>query len=80
MKNTNYVRLVDLAKGQKGIIAEINGGRGVTQKLIDLGLTPNTEIEILKKIPYRGPIEIRARGSNLVLGRNIASKVFVNQK
>jgi Fe2+ transport system protein FeoA len=72
--------LVDLKEGQKGIITTVLGGRGAIKKLADLGLTPNTEIEILKKIPYRGPIEIQARGSNLVLGRGIASKVMVEPK
>jgi len=65
--------LIDLKEGQRGIITTVLGGRG-------LGLTPNTEIKILKKIPYRGPIEIQSRGSNLVLGRGIASKVMVEPK
>lgn len=74
------VPLVDLKEGQKGIIAGVFGGRMAVKKLADLGLTPRTEIEIMKKIPYRGPIEIQVRGSNLVLGRGIASKVMVEPK
>ena len=72
--------LVDLKEGQKAIIITVIGGWGAVKKLADLGLTPNTEIEILKRIPYRGPIEIQARGSNLVLGWGIASKVMVEPK
>jgi len=72
--------LIDLKEGQRGIITTVLGGRGAIKKLADLGLTPNTEIKILKKIPYRGPIEIQSRGSNLVLGRGIASKVMVEPK
>ena len=74
------VCLVDLKEGQKGYIITVLGGRGAVKKLADLGLTPRTEIEILKKIPYKGPVEIQVRGSNLVLGRGIASKVMVEPK
>jgi ferrous iron transport protein A len=72
--------LVDLKEGQSGAIVLINGGRMAVKRLADLGLTPGTEIEILKKIPYHGPVEIQARGSNLVLGRGIATKVMVEPK
>jgi len=43
------MKLIDLKKGQKGIIVSISGGRRVTQKLIDMGLTPDTEFKIEKK-------------------------------
>lgn len=72
--------MVDLKEGQSGAIVLINGGRMAVKRLADLGLTPGTEIEILKKIPYHGPVEIQARGSNLVLGRGIATKVMVEPK
>ena len=42
--------LIDLKEGQRGIITTVLGGRGAIKKLADLGLTPNTEIKILKKI------------------------------
>lgn len=74
------VRLVDLKEGQKGIVITVLGGRMAVKRLADLGLTPRTEIEILKKIPYHGPVEIQVRGSNLVLGRGIASKIIVDPK
>jgi len=72
--------LVDLKEDQSGTIILINGGRMAVKRLADLGLTPRTDIKILKKIPYHGPVEIQVRGSNLVLGRGIASKVMVEPK
>ena len=72
--------LVELKEGQNGIIILINGGRMAVKRLADLGLTPYTEIELVRKMPYHGPIEIQVRGSNLVLGRGIATKDMVEPK
>ena len=74
------ISLVDINEGQKGVIVSVLGGRMAAKRLADLGLTPNTEIKLLRKMLYRGPIEIEVRGSNLVLGRVIASKILLKQR
>ncbi len=75
----NEFFLIDLKEGQKGIIVSILGGRRAIKRLTDLGLTPQTEIKILRKALWH-PIEIEARGSKLVLGRGLASKILVKLK
>lgn len=75
----NEIFLIDLKEGQKGIIISILGGRKAIKRLADLGLAPQTEIKILRKA-LRGPIEIEVRGSRLVLGRGLASKIVVKLK
>ena len=47
------------------------------KRLADLGLTPGTEIKLIRKINPYGPLEIEARGSNIVLGRGIALKIRI---
>lgn len=64
-------------EGQKGTIVTIVGGRMAVKRLADLGLTPGTEIKLIRKIRPYGPIELQARGSNIVLGRGIALKIQV---
>jgi Fe2+ transport system protein FeoA len=73
------MKLTDLKQGQKGIIFSIVGGRRITQRLIDMGLTPGTEIKMLRKGRW-GPVEISIRGSNLALGYGIARKILVKVK
>ena len=41
-----------------------------------MGLTKGTEIKLLRMAPY-GPVEINVRGTNLVIGRGMASKIYV---
>jgi DtxR family Mn-dependent transcriptional regulator len=79
-RKKELVSLSTLKAGEKGIVAFIRGGRSVMQRLVDMGLCPNTEIEVLRAAPLAGPIEICVRGSNLTIGRGIASKIFVEAK
>jgi len=73
----DVISVIELEPGQKGIIASIRGSRKITQRLADLGLTPETAIAILKTAPLNGPIEISVRGSKLAIGREIAEDILV---
>ncbi|MCW4025553.1 MAG: metal-dependent transcriptional regulator [Candidatus Bathyarchaeota archaeon] len=77
-RKENLVALTELKTGQSGKIAFIRGGHHVLQRLLDMGLTPNTKITLIKIAPFDGPIEVSVRGSKLAIGRGIASKVFVD--
>ncbi len=77
---SNIVSLTSLLDGQKGIVSFIGGGRGTSQRLTDLGLTPRTEIKVVKSALFRGPLMVSVRGTTLAIGRGIAAKVFVRVK
>jgi len=44
---------------------------------MDMGLTPGTEVTVIKAAPFHGPVELEVRGTKLALGRGLAEKVFV---
>jgi DtxR family Mn-dependent transcriptional regulator len=71
------VSVSNLKKGQVGKIALIRGGHNMLQRLLDMGLTPGTEIRVAKVAPLGGPVELAVRGSKLALGKGVSSKVFV---
>lgn len=73
------VPLVNLREGDRAIIAYIFGGRGLTLRLTEMGLTPNVEVRVVRKGPMRGPIEIVVRGTNLALGYGVAKRIFVKK-
>ena len=50
------------------------------KRLSDLGLTPGTNIIVIKSAPFNGPLEICVRGSRLAIGRGMASRIFVDVK
>jgi len=71
--------LVELYPGEKGIVAFALGGYGLVRRLADMGLTPGTEVKIVRNAPFRGPVEVSVRGVSLALGYGVASKVFVKR-
>ena len=71
------IPLTSLAPGQKGTIAFIRGDSGVVQRLTDLGLTVRTEIQLMRKAPLQGPIEIGVRRTRLAIDHAIADHIFV---
>lgn len=72
--------LTDIKDGQTGIIVSISGGSKAVKRLADLGLNPGTEIKVLRKTLFSGPVQIEVNGSRLVLGRGLASKISVDPK
>lgn len=47
------------------------------KRMADLGLTSGTEIKILRRALFSGPVQVEAVGSRLVLGWGLASKIIV---
>jgi len=78
--NQNLVSIGNLKAGQCGKIFLIRGGYNVRQRLLDMGLTPGTEICVVRVAQVGGPVELSVRSSKLALGKGIASKVFVDVK
>ena len=76
--NQNLVSIGNLKQGQCGKISFIRGGHNVLQRLLDMGLTPGTQICVARVAPLGGPVELSFRGSKLALGKGVASKVFVD--
>jgi len=75
--NEELCALADLAEGEKGVIVKAIGGFGLVRRLAEMGLTPGTEVKLVKKGSFGGPVEVEVRGVALALGRGVASKVLV---
>ncbi len=71
------IPLTALREGEKGIVAYASGGYGLVRRLAEMGLTPDVEVEVLRRGPFRGPLQVGVRDVELALGWGVASKVFV---
>ncbi len=69
--------LIDMKKGESCRIFSMEGGKSSVRRLEDMGLTPGTIIKVKRSAPFSGPVEIRVRDSCLVIGRGMASRIFV---
>jgi len=79
-KKESILSVTEVKEGQAGIIVSIRGGRTLTKRLADLGLTPGTEIRIIGRTLFSGPVQIEVCGSRLVIGEGLASKIMVGPK
>ncbi|HNR57109.1 MAG TPA: FeoA domain-containing protein [Methanothrix sp.] len=67
-----------LSEGEEGNVVAVRGGRGLAQRLTDMGLTPSTKVKVLRSCPP-GPILLQFRDSRIALGRGIAMKILVSR-
>ena len=66
-----------LASGEHGVIAAIDCEPGVARRLMELGLVPGTDIEVIRRAPLGDPLEVRVRGVHLSLRRSEACRIHV---
>lgn len=82
--------LTKLKDGESGTIVSIitSPGRGrayghhyhhwgFRKRLEDMGLTPGTEITVVKSAPFHGPVELKVRGARMAIGRGMAERILV---
>jgi ferrous iron transport protein A len=72
--------LTDMKEGQIVVMRSVQGGSMAAKRLADMGLTPGTEIKLLRKALFKGPVQIEVCGARLVLGRGLASRIMVGLK
>ncbi len=70
-------KLSDLCPGMKGRIAFVSGKGPIRKRLMEMGLTSDTDFEVIRVAPLGDPIEIRVRGYNLSLRKSEAEHVEV---
>ena len=66
-----------MKRNEKGRVSFVRGDYKVIRRLMDMGITIGAEVSVLEVAPFKGPVELLVRGSNLALGRDIAKNVFV---
>ncbi len=70
-------RVADLKPGEKGRVTQVAGGGPIRRRLLDMGILPDTTVEVERFAPTGDPIWIRLEGTQLSLRRKEASLVSV---
>ncbi len=58
-------------------VLRVDAGMSAKRRLANLGIIPGVKIIKNRVAPFCGPVQISVRGSSLVLGRGLASKIIV---
>ena len=79
-KETESMTLADLQVGQDAVLRAIGGKGELRHHLLDMGLTPGTEVTLRKVAPMGDPIEIHIRGYELTLRVDDARQITVEKR
>lgn len=71
--------LDQIFENRKAKVIDIQGGHGIRQRLSQMGIHPGDIITILRFGALRGPILVEVHGSQVALGRGIASRIIVEE-
>ena len=76
MKQTTLDRM---PIGKPAKIVQVGGQGALRRRLLDMGLTPHTEVMIRKVAPLGDPIEIQLRGYELTLRLDDARNIVMER-
>jgi Fe2+ transport system protein FeoA len=71
--------LDQLRPGQRGRVLSLQGDAALIQRLMDLGVIEEAELEVVGFAPLGDPIEIRLGDSRLSLRRHDAAGIEVHE-
>ncbi|MDZ7698431.1 MAG: FeoA family protein [Deltaproteobacteria bacterium] len=67
----------EMLKHQEGIIRKVTATGEMGRRIREMGLVPDTHIQIQGRAPLKDPVAIKARDFVLTLRNNEASGIFV---
>ncbi len=69
--------LRDLKPGQSGVVVSIGGVGNIRRRVLEMGVTPGTKIDVIKVAPLGDPVEVVLRGYNLSLRKEEAEAITI---
>jgi len=73
------VPLSELKPKERGTIVKVGGDGPVHRRILDMGVVPGTEIEVVKVAPLGDPMDLLIRGYHLSLRKEEAREIFVEK-
>ncbi len=63
--------------GQSGTVIQVQGGRGLINRLSALGIRPGRRVTIVSSMFMRGPITIQVGNAQVAIGHGMANGIIV---
>lgn len=71
--------LKDVKSGQRVRVVKLNGQGAMKKRIMDMGITVNTELTVRKVAPLGDPVEITVRGYELSLRKADIERIQVEE-
>lgn len=75
--STHFRCLTDLAPGESGKVLRIGGSPEVKHRLLEMGLTRGTRVNLVRVAPWGDPVELQLRGYRLSIRKSEAASVTI---
>ena len=72
--------LRDVEIGETCVVKKLHGEGAIKRRIMDMGVTKNTEIYVRKVAPLGDPIEVTVRGYELSIRKEDAEMVEVKER
>ena len=72
-----WTSIADLRPGESGTVTQISATGAIRQRLLDMGILPETEIALERSGPGGDPLWIRCQGARLALRRSEAARIRI---
>ena len=73
----NETTLNLLEPGSKAKVIQVKGRGKARKRVLDMGMVPGADIEVLRKAPFGDPIEFLVKGYRLSLRKTEAEHIMV---
>ena len=70
--------LADLNVTDQATVAEVDGQDEIALRLLEMGLTPGTQVTLIGTAPLGDPLEFEIRGYRLSLRKSEATRVTID--
>ncbi len=77
LQSSMIKRISELCKKEAACVYKVDREDALGVRLLELGFTPGTKIQLVRRAPQQGFIEIVVRGSRLALGWAEAQSIMV---
>ena len=74
----NLIAVGNMMPNQRGKVKFIRGDKDKLQKLLDLGITLETEITLLNSTPLNGPVNVLVESKEVNIDKELAYNIFVD--
>lgn len=69
--------LKDIKTGERVCIESIEGGGAIRRRMMDMGIVPGVELEVVRRAPFGGPLQVRLKGYYLAMRLGECAKIVV---
>lgn len=77
MMSVQVRSLNELTTGEQGKVIRVTATGPVRRRILEMGVTPGTEVSIKGVAPLGDPIEVLVKGYSLSLRKEEAANIFV---